>query len=105
MYRVPVFAKKTFIVLVGAPWPLATPCPEFQCCQTLGQRHPTKMNVFFATGSTRGEGVANIDIWGAGAYAYVVAWRMNVFFANTGIDVCGFKLSGPTRFDAAKLSH
>ena len=66
MYRVPVFAKKTFIVLVGAPWPLATPCPEFQCCQTLGQRHPTKMNVFFATGSTRGEGVANIDIWGAG---------------------------------------
>ena len=66
MYRVPVFAKKTFIVLVGAPWPLATPCPEFQCCQTLGQRHLAKMNVFFATGSTRGEGVANIDIWGAG---------------------------------------
>ena len=50
----------------GCTLAAGNPVPRISMLPDVGATPPSKMNVFFATGSTRGEGVANIDIWGAG---------------------------------------
>ena len=55
---------------------------------------PTKMDVFFADRSTHRSGSSNIELRGCRGACAALLGRMDVFFADTGLDIWNFDILG-----------